>query len=455
MTDAIPPLQVDILFNVSSVGASINKVNAGIDNITARTDKLNRGFSGIKQTMLGVFGGNLITQGVIAIQGAVQSMTHEFQITQQAMTRLGIVFDNMGIKSKEQRSSIIENIEAYTKLGFASSDAADGMGTLIKSTGDVTQSTKLLALAADYARDRQIPLASAARLLAMSTQGSMKVFKQYNIALDESLPKNKAIAKAFDELNAKIGGQAKAATSTAAVQFQILKQRFQTVFDVVATKVIPIFTIFFEKVNSIFEWIKANSGALTVFAVGLGFIATAMYGVAAAEAAIAALNPFTYIVAGVALAAVAFVKLWNNVEAFRKLMAGMASVAVQAVGLVVGAIAKLIGIMSKIPGLGFMKGIAEAADKAAVSIGKTGESIEKLANKKFTTPKIPGLPTGGVKPGNATGITGNVKGGDTAGTGGKGTSNTVQYVTVYASNTNDIYKNLSKAAKNGVPVGAK
>ena len=368
MTDAIPPLQVDVVFNVSSVGASINKVTAGIDNITAGGQRLNRGFNGIKQTMLGVFGGNLITQGVVAIQGAFQNMSHEFQTTQQALTRLGVVFDNVGIKSKEQRDAIIENADAYVKLGFSSSEAVDGMGTLLKSTGDVTQSTKLLAMAADYARDKQIPLASAARLLAMSTQGSMKVFRQYNIALDEHLPKNQAIAKAFDELNAKIGGQAKAATSTAAIQFQILKQRFQSVFDVIATKVVPIFTIFFEKVNSIFEWVKANSGALTVFAVGLGFIATAMYGVAAAEAAIAALNPFTYVVAGIAIAAVAFVKLWNNVEAFRKVMAGMASVAVQAVGLVVGAIAKLIRIMSKIPGLGFRKGVADAADKAAIDI---------------------------------------------------------------------------------------
>lgn len=455
MTDAIPPLTVDVLFNVSSVGASVGKVTAGVDNITNSAKKLTGSLGGVKQTMLGVFGGNLITQGAIAIQGAFQNMSHEFQITQQAMTRLNTVFDNLGIKSKEQRNAIVENTDAYVNLGFASSDAADGMGTLLKSTGDATQSTKLLAMAADYARDKQIPLASAARLLAMSTQGSMKVFKQYNIALDESLPKNKAIAKAFDELNAKIGGQAKAATGTAAVQMQILKQRFQSVFDVVATKVIPVITWFFEKVNKVFDWVKANSGALTVFAVGLGFIATAMYGVAAAEAAIAALNPFTYIAIAVAALAVLFVKLWNNVEGFRKVMAGMASVAVQAVGLIVGAVAKLIRLLSKVPGMGFLKGVADAADKAAVKIGKTGEAIEKLANKKIKTPNAPGLPTGGVITGGKTGITGNVKGGDTAGTGGGGSGNNIQYVTVYASNTNDIYKKLSKAAKNGVPVGSK
>jgi len=454
MTDAIPPLQVDVVFNVSSVGASVGKVTAAIDGISARSQKLNGTLGGLKQTMLGVFGGNLITQGVVAMQSMFQSASHEFQTTQQSVTRLTTAFANMGITSKQQQKSILENVDAYTSLGFKSSEAADAMGTLITATGDVEQSTKLMALAADYARYKTIPLGSAARLLGMSTQGSMKVFKQFNIALDEHLPKNQAIAKAFDELNARIGGQAKNAAGTAAVQFEILKQKFQKVFDVIATKILPVLSAFFEKVNAVFNWISANSASLTVFAVGLGFIATAMYGVAAAEAAIAALNPFTYLAIAIGVAAVAFVKLWNASETFRKLMAGMASVAVQSVGLVIGAVAKLIRLLSKLPGGGFLKGVADAADKAAVAVGKTGESIEKLANKKITTPKIPSI-TGGAKPGTTTGIVGNVLNKDTAGGASGSGKQTVQYVTVYASNTNDIYKNLSRAAKNGVPVGSK
>jgi hypothetical protein len=65
-------------------------------------------------------------------------------------------------------------------------------------------------------------------------------------------------------------------------------------------------------------------------------------------------------------------------------------------------------------------------------------------------PKIPGF----VAPGSNVGIEGNVPGGDAAGKDGKGTgSQTVQYVTVYASNTNDIAKKLSRAAKHGQPIG--
>ena len=124
------------------------------------------------------------------------------------------------------------------------------------------------------------------------------------------------------------------------------------------------------------------------------------------------------------------------------------------VGLIIGAVAKLIRLLSRVPGMGFLKGVANAADKAAVAVGKTGESIEKLANKKITTPKIPSI-TGGAKPGTTTGIVGNVTNKDTAGKSSGSGKETVQYVTVYASDTNDIARKLARSAKHGIPVGAK
>jgi hypothetical protein len=100
--------------------------------------------------------------------------------------------------------------------------------------------------------------------------------------------------------------------------------------------------------------------------------------------------------------------------------------------------------------MGFLKGVAEGADGIAKNLNAAATSIEKMSNKKLTVPKIPTMPDF-VKPGDKTGITGNVTGGDT--TGGKGGSGTIQYVTIYASNTNDIAKKLAKAAKNGQPIG--
>jgi hypothetical protein len=102
--------------------------------------------------------------------------------------------------------------------------------------------------------------------------------------------------------------------------------------------------------------------------------------------------------------------------------------------------------MSYLPKMGFLKGVADEADKAAKSIGKVGDSVKDLANKKITPPKIPTI-KGVTKPGDKTGIVGQAAGG--------GGGDTIQYITVYASNTNDIEKKMAMAAKTGVPVGNK
>jgi len=131
-------------------------------------------------------------------------------------------------------------------------------------------------------------------------------------------------------------------------------------------------------------------------------------------------------------------------------MATALAVVVAAIGYMVGGLSKFLGLLSKIPKMGFLKGVAESASDIAKNLGKAAGSIDKMSNKKLTVPKIPTMPDF-VKPGDKTGITGNVTGGDT--TGGKGGSGTIQYVTIYASNTNDIAKKLAKAAKNGQPIG--
>ena len=109
-----------------------------------------------------------------------------------------------------------------------------------------------------------------------------------------------------------------------------------------------------------------------------------------------------------------------------------------------------LGALGKIPGMGWAKDAGKSVDALANKVRDYSNSLDSLANKKISVPKIPGF----VKPGDPTGITGNVPGGDATKGGGTG-SQTTQFVTVYASNTNDIYKKLSKAAKTGVPIGSK
>lgn len=474
----IPPLNVRVTIDASGVQAGVTKATAGLNQISERAGRMSTAFGNLKTTMLGVLGGNLLTVGVMAIGNELRAMKQETIDLQQQTIRLNQALTGVGITSESVQKAVYNNADAYYQLGFQGSEAISAMGTLVTATGDVTQANKLMAMSADLARYKTISMEDAAKILARGTQGSAKAFKELGITLDTTIPKNQAISKAFDELNTKIGGQAQAYTKSFAGQMDILKERMDQVFQALSAKVLPVLAAFI-------SYITTNGKALLIYgSIVLGVITTIkIYGatVAAIKSvqqayafwtyaqtastnvfrfAVSALwatmkaNPVGFIVAGVMALGVAFVWAWNKFEGFRKGVVKGIQIVVNGFGYLVGMIATALKALGKVPGFGWAKKAGDQMDKAAASVRKYSDSLDALANKKIKSPSI----IGGVKPGDPTGIKGGIVGGDTlkgGGGGSSGGSGTVQYVTVYASNTNDISKKLSKAAKNGMPIGSK
>jgi hypothetical protein len=452
----VPGLTVRITFDTSGITAGVAQATAGLKKVSAEAKTTGLSFGRIKETMLGVFGGNLLTQGIIGVERTLESMKEAVIQNQAAMQRLDVAMTNTKGMTDAGRESILKNIEAYDNLGFTSIQTSAAYGTLLTATGNVTQANKIMASAADLARYKHIDLNTAATILARGTQGSARAFKELGITLDTTIPKNKAIAKAFDELNARIGGQAKAYMNTFAGQMDYLRAKFEAVSVAVGKVLIPIFSFLAKIVASVVGWIQQNADALKIFAGVVGAVTVALKGWAAIQAILNAelfANPLTlWIAAGVALAVV-FVKLWNTFKGFREAVSTGLATIVAAFGYLIGTVATLIKWLSYIPGMKGLRSVADEADKAAKSVGNLANSVEALGKKKITAPKMPSLPTGSTKAGGKTGITGGLgAAGDVMPGGG---STTVQYVTVYASNTNDIAKQLSKAAVNGTPIGGK
>jgi hypothetical protein len=452
----IPPLNVKIYFDASGVQPGVAKATAGLEQISNQSKRLSSTMSSLKTTILGVFGGTLLTQGVMMVGHELNAMKQETINLQSSTLRLNQALSGIGITSEKTQKEIYNNADAYYQLGFQGSEAVTAMGTLVTATNDVEKSTKLLAMAADLARYKHIGLESAARILARGTQGAARAFKEMGITLDASLPKNEAIAKAFDELNKKIGGQAQAYAKSFTGQLAILKEKFDNIAQAIGSVVIPILTRFVAYLGTVFSWISQNSAALKVFVGIILTVTAALKGLAIIQAIIAGINPFTYMVLGAMALAAAFVYLWNRFKIFRDTMAEGLATIISIVGYLVGAVGKLIQGMSYLPGMKFLKGVADGFDKVAISIGKAAKATDDLKNKSITSPKIPSI-LGGVKPGEKTGIVGAVPNGNATkgGSSGSSGSSTVQNITVYASNTNDIARQMAKAQKQGTPIGAK
>jgi hypothetical protein len=470
----IPPLSVRVTIDASGVQAGVTKATAGLNQISERAGKLTTAFGNLKTTMLGVLGGNILTTGVMAIGHELNAMKQETIDLQQQTIRLNQALSGVGITSGKTQKDVLETADAYHLLGFQGSEAISAMGTLVTATGNVSQATKLMTMSADLARYKHIDMETAAKILARGTQGSAKAFKELGITLDTTIPKNQAITKAFNELNTKIGGQAQAYTKSFAGQMSILKERLDQVFQTIASKVLPVLAAFLGYITTNGKALMIY-GAIVLFVIGL--IKTYTTVTAAAKAvqqayafwtyaqaastnvfrfALSALwttmkaNPIGFIVAAVIALGAAFVWAWNKFEGFRKGVVKGLQIVVNAFGYLVGAVGTALNALGKIPGFGWAKTAGKSVDKLADSVRDYSNSLDALANKKISTPKIPGF----VAPGSNVGIEGNIPGGDVL-KGSGGGSQTTQFVTVYASNTNDIYKKLSKAAKTGVPIGGK
>lgn len=447
----LPPLHQEIFVNATQALAAMEQVIGGLQAVggtaTATAAKVQTSTASMATGMFKTFAG---FAAVTAIVHEMKAMKDEAVNLQVAGTRLDAALAGIGNTSKEAAHEIYASADAYASLGFQGSEAVNAMGTLITATGDVSQANKLLAMSADYARYKHIDMNTAATLLARATTGNVRALTQMGIVLDKNLPKNQAISKAFDELNKRIGGQATAYTKTLAGQIAILKEKFDNIAQTIGAAVVPVLTKMVEGLGWLVTYISNNAVALGIFGAGVLVVVGYLKLMALWEAVVAAQNPMVLIVAGVLAAGAAFAWLWNHLTIFRETVAETLATIIQLIGYLVGGVAKLIRLLSYLPGGGFLKGVAQQADKVAESIGKAAKSVDELKNKKVGIPSIPKL-SDFVKPGDPTGIKGNASDATKSGTGG--TSGTVQYVTVYASDTNDIARKMSKAAKIGLPIG--
>ena len=384
MAGDIPPLNVEILVQLSNLTAAVQDATAGLNKIGDTAKDQESKFSSLKTTMLGVFAGNVMTEGLSLLTQGLHSAIQAVQDTQVATESLSTSMNNAKVNTAANRTEIQATTEKMSALGFSTAESENAYNKLITATGSVTESTNLMSMAADLARYKHEDLATAAGTLEKATMGNAKAFKEFGITLDTTLPKNQAIAKAMDELNGKIGGQAIGYTHTFSGEMEVLKAKFDDVAVKVGAVVMPILTKLMEFItgviipgieflykNSIGAWIKA------------------------------------------------LVDLWNTHEGLRKAVVDVITVIIDALGYLVGAIAKVVDAASHIPIIGKMfKGASAGIDEAAVKIGDFSKSLDNLANKQINI--------NGASLADQLGTTGTAgAGGDAGVTGGLGATGNV------------------------------
>lgn len=354
MAGDIPNLNVEILVQLSNLTAAVNEATAGMNKIGDSAKAQESKFSSLKETMLGVFAGNLMTKGVEMLTEGLHEAVKAVQDTQVATEQLSTAMNNAKQNTAANREEVMKTSDKMSALGFSVKDSENALTKLITATGSTEKATNMMSMAADLARYKHESLADAAATLEKGTMGNAKAFKEFGITLDTTLPKNQAIAKAMDELNGKIGGQAVGYTHTFAGEMEILKAKFDDVAVKVGAVVMPILTKLMEFITG-------------VLIPAIQFLYNATIG-----AWIKAL-----------------INLWNTHEGLRKVVVAAIQGIIEAFGYLLGAVAKVVDTVAKIPVLGApFKALGKGIDEAALSVGKFGSSLDGLANKKIVLPTL-------------------------------------------------------------------
>lgn len=157
---------------------------------------------------------------------------------QVEMAKVDTVLQNMGSAAIANKDALLQAAAAATKLGFDDEQAAVSIANLYQRTGDLTEATKLNALAMDLSRQKGIDLATASNMVGMVMSGNGRVLKQYGIEISDTLTPMQAL----EELQKKVAGGAENFAGTFAGQIEILKTAFGNMVEAIGEKVLPILT---------------------------------------------------------------------------------------------------------------------------------------------------------------------------------------------------------------------
>jgi hypothetical protein len=174
-----------------------------------------------------------------AVKAAMEDQKSQAELQRQLEKTFG---------ANEALTQSAERYISVTQLRTGNSDVElrDSLGTLVRATGDLTQSQDLLNIAQDISASTGKDLASVSLALAKASQGQFTALSKLGIPLDENTKKSKDFEKVVGLLNDQFGGAAEAAANTFGGQLKILSGQFGEIVESIGAALLPYLQKFSE-----------------------------------------------------------------------------------------------------------------------------------------------------------------------------------------------------------------
>lgn len=174
-----------------------------------------------------------------AVKAAMEDQASQAELQRQLEKTFG---------ANEALTASAERYISVTQLRTGTSDTElrSSLGTLVRATGDLTQSQSLLNTAQDISAATGKDLASVSLALAKASQGQFTALSKLGIPLDENIKKSKDFEKVVGLLNDQFGGAAETAAGTFGGQLKILQGQFGEILETVGAALLPYLQQFSE-----------------------------------------------------------------------------------------------------------------------------------------------------------------------------------------------------------------
>jgi hypothetical protein len=427
MAEFFPPVIFEVKAKATEAIASFKEINYELGRMEKNgilaggsLAKLEKAGKYAGTAMLGLAG----AFGVVAVK-SIETL----DAFEKSQANLEVAVKNTGVSFEEAQPYIKAQADAMKALGFSYMDTYDAISKITVASGSPKVALETLSAAADLARFKSISLASAGRMLARASIGQARGLGDLGIAIGKTIPKGASLAQILKAVEDRVGGSAKAFKNTLGGSIAVAQANFQALEIQIGTQLLPtaiqltdwVSKTAIPKFKEFFGFIKDNLTWIKAFGVVLGSIwATSkiIAFVSAIQKIIAAMRTLA-VATGIAAVAEAYLTGGLSVAAASAALAG------SAIPLIMGGAAIYGGFK--------MNSLLNAGGGGTSTLSKTSGG-----SSQFMKPNLTGKPVKIITKPTP-----------------KPTPTVQQNITVYASNTDDIAKKMSKAAKNGLPLGSK
>lgn len=198
-------LRVNLLADVSKFARNLRSAEGDAQSFGSRITGVFKGVGIAAAGAVAAIGATAIAVGVDAVKAAIEE--------EQSVGKLTTTLKNLGLAHEDTKvEQFIDDMQFAT--GVADNQLRPAYDRLIRSTGDVEEANRALAVAQDIATAKGLDVKSVADVLGKAYDGNTMALGRMGVGIDRTILKSGDMGRIIQTLIDKFGGQASAAAGT-------------------------------------------------------------------------------------------------------------------------------------------------------------------------------------------------------------------------------------------------